>query len=70
MNAIRILGIILGLAFIFIYGYMFLTEHLAALGSILGFMVGVLLFLYGVTGKDSLQSLFKKLTGGSFSDGT
>tara|TARA_Y100000815_G_scaffold175692_1_gene159923 strand:+ start:436 stop:603 length:168 start_codon:yes stop_codon:yes gene_type:complete len=53
-----------------IYGYVFITEHLAALGSVLGFLVGVLFLLFGVTGKDSVQSLFKKLTGGSFSNGT
>ncbi|GEM_PF-3588722 len=70
MNIMRLLGVILGLAFISIYGYIFLTEHLAALGSVLGFLVGVLFILFGVTGKDSVQLLFKKLTGRSFSNGT
>jgi len=70
LNIIRILGIVLGLGFMSIYGYVFITEHLAALGSVLSFLVGVLFLLFGVTGKDSVQSLFKKLTGGSFSNGT
>jgi hypothetical protein len=70
MNTIRILGVILGLVFMFINGYVFLTEHLAALGSVLGFLVGILFIRFGVTGKDSVQSLFKKLTGRSFSNGT
>jgi len=70
MKVIRILGVVLGLLFMSIYGYIFLTEHLAALGIVLGFLVGVLFLLFGVTGKDSVQSLFKKLTGGSFSNGT
>ena len=60
MNTIRILGVILGLVLMPIYGYVFLTEHLAALGSVLGFLVGILFIHFGVTGKDSVQSLFKK----------
>ena len=70
MNIMRLLGVVLGLTFVSIYGYIFLTEHLAALGSVLGFLVGVLFVLFGVTGKDSVQLLFKKLTGRSFSNGT
>jgi len=70
MNIMRLLGVVLGLTFVSIYGYIFLTEHLAALGSVLGFLVGVLFVLFGVTGKDSAQLLFKKLTGRSFSNGT
>ena len=42
MNTIRILGVILGLVLMSIYGYVLLTQHLAALGSVLGFLVGIL----------------------------
>ena len=70
MNTIRVLGVILGLVFMSIHSYVFLTEHLASLGSVVGFLVGILFIRFGVTGKDSVQSLFKKITGRNFSNGT
>ncbi len=69
MKFTRILGTFLGLVFTCTYGYIFLSEHLSALGSVIGFLVGILFIIFGITGKDSVQWLFKKLTGSNFSNG-
>ncbi len=69
MTFIRILGAILGVVFTCTYGYILLTEHLSALGSVLGFLVGVLFIMFGITGKDAVQRLYEKLTGRHVSSG-
>jgi uncharacterized membrane protein len=69
MTFMRFLGLILGLVFVTTYGYILLSKHLLALGSFIGFTVGLLFLLYGINGKDFVQMLFKKLTSRSFSNG-
>jgi hypothetical protein len=69
MTFIRFLGLVLGLVFLVIYGYILITKYYVALGCVIGFIVGLLFLLYGINGKDSVQVLYQKLTGRSFSNG-
>ncbi|WP_100642900.1 hypothetical protein [Alteromonas facilis] len=66
MKGFKSVALTLGLLFIATYSYTLVTGHYGTIGSGVGVVIGVLIVVYAVAGKDLIDSLYMRLTGKRF----
>ncbi|WP_100657954.1 hypothetical protein [Alteromonas flava] len=66
MKLLRLLGLLLGIMFVSVFGFQLVTEHFSALGKLIGFGVGIAFICYGLAGRDVITDWIFEVTGYRF----